>query len=345
MTGKQFLLKQKKSAWVKLNSAETSVVRVTYSPELLERLKLAIAKKQLPPADRLGLVRDVFALSKSGQQTIAAALDLSRFYAREKDLPVWEELASCLSAVGELCSGQKWLPLFNNFASNLYKPLGKSLGWSRKEGESHADGLLRSLILSQLGHFEDQATLAQAQKLFQNSKKPISPDIRGVVYNVAAKQGNQKVFRKFLQMYRQASHHHEEQDRIGRSLGSFNDAKILKQVLEFSVSKNVRPQDSPSIFIHVARNPKGKELAWGFLKKHWAEIAAKYKEGGHLLEWFVAGFGSFDTAAAARDFESFFKKHPAPLVQRTIAQTVERIYANAAWKKRELKNIENWLKQ
>ena len=127
-------------------------------------------------------------------------------------------------------------------------------------------------------------------------------------------------------------------------MGGFKDKKILARVLEFIFSKNVRSQDAVFYFYRVARNSNGRDLAWKFLKDNWKMINERYNVGGHLMEHFVASFSHFTSGTRAKQLKEFFKKHPVPGVERTIQQVLERIYSNAAWVKRDRKNIELWLK-
>lgn len=342
----QFVIKRKNDGWVKFNQGETTLMRVAYNNEALNKLTLAIAEKQLSPADRLGIVRDAFALAEAGQFPTAQALELAQYFKDETELPVWEEIVAGFFSAGEFYKGEQWYPIFEKYNLELFAKLAKSLGWSRKKGESHATKMLRSLALMQMGASGHKPTLEKAGGLFQQATtgKEIDPDIRGVVYNLAAQYGGLKEFKQMVAMYEKSEHHHEEQDRIGRAMGSFRDQKVLAQVLQFALSKKVRSQDAPSIYISVARNFYGRDLAWNFLKTNWQTINERYNIGGHLLEWFVAPFSRFTTKAQAKEYEQFFKKHPAPNVSRTIQQVLERINSNEAWIRRDKKNIESWLK-
>ena len=76
MRTKSLHIPRKSGTWIKLNRDETSFHRTAYSPALRGLLADAAKKKQLKTRDRLGLIRDVLALSESG--TISAA----RFSAR-----------------------------------------------------------------------------------------------------------------------------------------------------------------------------------------------------------------------------------------------------------------------
>jgi len=340
------IIVSKNTGWVKFNHNETSLVRVAYNAEALDKLMFAVAENKLQPSDRLGVIRDAFALSETGQFSTVKALEFAGYYVNETDLPVWEEISGGVFSATEFYKDKPWYGRLEIHLQELFRPLAHRLTWEKTKGEGHIQGLLRSLALAQLGTAGDAATITKAQELFKGhiEGKLIPPDVRGVVYSLVAQNGGQKEFNEFIKLYKSSEQHHEEQDRVGRAMGNFKDKKVLAQVLDFAMSKNVRLQDSPSIFIGVGRNFYGRDLAWKFLQKNWKKINANYNVGGHLLEWFVAPFSCFSTLEKAKEYEQFFKKNPAPSVSRTIKQVAERIKSNAAYVKREEKNIEKWVK-
>lgn len=347
----KFLMKEKSlvisnpTSWLKINSGETSFFRTHYSKDLLEKLEGAIKAGKLSANDRLGVIRDAFGLAEAGQAPTVEALKLAGYYIKETTLPVWEEISSGLASSGTFYKNESWYPKYEAYALSLYKPLVKSLGWDKKAGEGHTTGLLRSLALSAAGTYGDKNTISKAKKLFAAhlKGKTIAPDLRSVVYNIVAQNGGVKEFAAMAKLYKEALPQPEEQDRVGRAMGSFKHKKALQKVLDFALSKVVRPQDAPSIFIGVARNFYGVHLAWKFLNKNWPIINKNYNVGGHLLEWFIVPFSRFTTTKEAKEFEAFFKKHPVPNLKRVITQVLERIYSNQAWIKRDRANIEVWL--
>ncbi len=317
---------------LKLNTGETSLVRVKYQSKNIDGLSVP---------DRLGVIRDAFALSEAGQFNTVGALKLAELYKQETELPVLEVLSGGLHSVAELYVGESWFKDYEEYCKNLFLPLLQKVGWKRKKGEGHLQTLVRSLAISESGHYGDIGTIKTARDLFNSGS--VEPDLRGAVYSLVAQHGNEKEFNKLIQMYKGAGQHHEEQDRIGRVLGSFKDKKILAQVLGFCFTKHVRSQDAAFIFNSVARNYYGRNLAWSYLKKNWVKIYEQYRSG-HLLEWFAAPFARFTTIEQAKEYEKFFKQHPAPMLNRTIQQVIERIYSNAFWIKRDKNNIKQWLK-
>jgi aminopeptidase N len=110
------------------------------------------------------------------------------------------------------------------------------------------------------------------------------------------------------------------------------------------MSKEVRIQDTAQIFASVWANPIGRKIAWEFTKKNWKVLLERYPSSGHILNRFIKPASVFVAEKDAKDVSAFFKTHSAPGAERAIEQTLEKIYANSAWLKRDSKSIETWLK-
>lgn len=156
----------------------------------------------------------------------------------------------------------------------------------------------------------------------------------------------------------------EEQDRIGRCMGALKDAKLLQQALEFSISSDVRSQDTIFIIVSIGFGKFGRELAWEFFKNNFELFHKRYTvsigprlqdnlltfshsndlfsafQGTHLSPSLVKRITeNFTTKEHAQDVESFFKEHPFPGTERAVQQALETIYLNEAWLKRDLPSI------
>ncbi len=332
---------------LKINSGETGFFRTDYPAQMLVALREPIANKKLSALDRLGIIRDAFALSQSGDFPTAQALELALAYKDETDYTVWLQLASGLSDLTSLLFEQKYYPLFEKFARMIFSKIGQKLDWRPKKGEGHTTALLRSLALSQLAGFNDTKILSEGLNIFKkafNRNQSIPADIRGVVYYVAAQTGGVDTYDYFISKYKTESLS-EERNRIGRALGQFKNPALLKKTLKFALSEHVRLQDSPSIFMSVWSNPLGRRIAWKFTKDNWKTLLTRYPASGHMLNRFIKSAGNLVTAADAQDVRQFFKKHPAPGAERSVAQVIEQISCFDAWQKRDGKHIEHWLKQ
>jgi puromycin-sensitive aminopeptidase len=331
-----------KGNWFKINAGETSFFRTQYSPALLQKLASPVLTKKLPAVDRLGIVRDLSALSEAGEISSVNTLEFISNYKNETDYTVWIELASGLADLKNLLYQEKYYLEFEKYAREIFIKIGQEVGWKAKAGESHTQGLLRSLVLNQLIGYNYEPTTSQGVKIYR-SAKIIPADIRAAAYHAFAVKGNAQDHGKFIKKY-QSETLSEEKNRIGRALGQFSQEKLLTKSLEFALSKHVRIQDMAGIFAAVWANPKGQKVAWEFTKKNWGLLLKRYPASGHILNRFVKMTAVVCSAKQAKDIAVFFKAHKAPGAERSVAQALEKINSNILWLKRDVNKIENWLK-
>ncbi|MBI5400700.1 MAG: M1 family metallopeptidase [Candidatus Yonathbacteria bacterium] len=352
-TGKEKFMLNKKNeriktafggGWIKINAGESSVFRVNYTPALWELLSASVSKKELSPVDRLGLVRDSFDLAMSGDLDTPTALDFASAYKNETNFAVWSELATGLGMVDNLVGEETFASSYKKYCRDIFAPMVKKVGWKKKPCDGHSGVLLRGLVLANAGKYGDESVVVKSRKLFDSIKKgrnPIPADLRGVVYTVVARYGDKNIHEKLMAMHLEATLH-EEKNRIGRALGRFAQKELLEKTLNFSLSKKVRAQDTMLFVGTVLSNPKGRDLAWRFVKKQWPVFLERYG-GGKSLSGLVSSLGSFLHEGDAVQIETFFKKNPAPGATRTVEQTLESIRTKASWLSRDKKKLTQWI--
>lgn len=328
----------------KVNFGETGFFRTAYSKELLEKLREPIQNKKLSARDRLGIIRDLFALSEAGTIPTTDALSFLQAYKNENNYTVWVELALGLARLEQLVTKTNIKNNLNKLILDLFSPLALRLSWTKKKNELHTDTLLRSLAISRAGRSGDKKIIKQAKKKFSlmQKGKHIDPDIRGVVYTIIAYTGKMKEYKILIKKYKKETLH-EEKNRIGNALGDFPDPKILRLACEFAFSKYVRIQDTIGIISSVGANPLGRNIWWNFVKKNWKTLVSRYGDGGHHLARLVKAIGGSAEEKHLKSFKKFFATHDAPGAQRAIQQVLERLEGNVAWLKRDGKIIENFL--
>lgn len=347
----QFVLKRrtahllaKGDSWFKVNVGETGFFRTKYPKDIQKLLGAPVRAKELPPIDRLGLIRDTMALSEAGDTSSVEALAFARNYREEEDYTVWAELSAGLNKLRSLIAGEPFEEQYRRFVGALFGPIVQKVGWQKRKHEAHTQILTRSLILAMAGSYGDEAVIARAKKMFAGVspiRNLIDPDLRGPVYNVTAKWGGIKEYEKLIKLYTSASLH-EEKNRLGRALTAFTRKEVLKKALAFSISDAVRKQDATSIIAGIWYNPVGSDLAWDFVKKNWKSLLERYGVG-HDLPRLLSAIEAFRSLEKAKEIRQFFKDHPTPAAARTIEQGIESIYSNVAWLARDRKSIANFL--
>jgi puromycin-sensitive aminopeptidase len=331
----------------KVNLKETSFIRVKYDTETLSRLRTEIEKRTLSVADRLGVIRDLFALAEAGYMHTNEALEFSLVYRNETEYIVWAEIAAGVNKVYNIIVSEEYKNTYKKYVLSLFSPLAKQMSWNKKDSEDHSHTFLRNLALAQAGMYGDKKIITEAKILFKKNQsakgnKQIRADIRSVVYGIVAQNGATKEWNEFKKLY-DKEEMHEEKDRYARALTSFRDKTLLAKTLMFSLSKDVRDQDAPHLLAAVWSNILGRDLAWAFIKHNWPIILKKYGEGGHFLSRLLSPLGSHTRATDIADIKKFFSKNAAPGASRTLEQSYERIASNAAWLADDREKIKNWL--
>lgn len=336
----------KPDQWVKLNPGTVGFYRTHYSPEMLESLLPGIRDQSLPARDRLGIITDLFALAKAGQANTVEVLKVMEAYENETNYTVWTEITSNLDVLASLLSATNYGRLLQEFTKNLCSKVYKKVGWTPAEKEGHLDAMLRALILRVLGKNNHKDVVAEARNKFTahaSGGEQISADLRTAVYATVLTHGDEATFDEMLKLFK-VQDLHEEKERIMRTLGNVKDEKLIKRVLDFAISDDVRSQDSVFVLGGACGGKLGQELVWKFTQEKWSLLSSRY-QGGFLLSRLVSlATANFSSEDKALEVEAFFKSNPAPAAERTIQQSLENIRLRANWLKRDSEEIEKWLK-
>lgn len=335
-----------KSSWIKVNASDTSFVRVKYPGNLITAFAkpLRSKDKRLGEVGRFALVRDAFALVESGDSNSYEALKLLSYFQSETSYIVWAEIVLHLLEYKNLLHQKGLDKEFSVFSKDLLEKISSRVGWSKSKKESQEETLLRSTILYAFGTFGDKKTIERAKQVFSSyvGGKKVDPDLKGVSFTLSAENGGKSEFDKFLDIYMSANSE-EEKDRALRALCSFKDKSLLKKILTIGFSKDVRAQDAFKVVYLLTSNPYAIDLTWLYIKEHWEDVVNRFA-GGHLFSRFVSPFSRFTTFEKAQELDEFFKRNKRVGLERTVAQTVEKIRSNALLLERDLLMIKDLLK-
>lgn len=340
----------RKFSWLKINPGQSGFYRTHYPVEMWRDLVRVMGKTgngALPAVDRIGFIDDSIALARAGYIKTSLLLELFEVCRNETDFSVWSAIAGGMSAVDDLISGEDFHPSFKVFGTMIFRDIASIIGWEAAREDDHLKILLRSLALRQCGGYGHEEIISEAKKRFVGftGKEELNPDLRHVVYGLVAENGAEKEFEKLLSLYR-ATDLHEEKNRILRALGSFRKKELLRRTLDFSISDEVRRQDTPFLLAGVGLNPAGRELAWEFLKANWKLLVERHHGGGFgsITRGMAVIVGGLRTLAHFDDAKQFFRTNKVPGIERAVKQSLEKIRSNHQWLKRDRKNIEIWLK-
>jgi len=335
----------KPEGWCKVNLGHVGFFRTKYSPEMLNALIPALKNQELQPRDRLGVENDIFACAVAGLMKTADFFDILTGYTAEDNYTVWSDINLNLSSISTV---MQYTPVFNEFQKfvlSVMKPVAQKVGWCAQESEGHSVALLRALLIGKLGRLGDPDTVKECQTRFEkhiSGSEQIPADLRAAVYGTVIANGNMRTLEQLMDLHK-ATTHMEEKDRILRCMGGNNSEELIKRVLKFSLSSEVKSQDTVFCIAGCTRSMVGRKLAWQFLKDEWNTLSERYA-GGFLINRLISSVCSdFATVEMAAEIKAFFDANPAPAGARTIKQSIESINLNARWLRRDEENIKNWL--
>jgi aminopeptidase N/puromycin-sensitive aminopeptidase len=107
------------------------------------------------------------------------------------------------------------------------------------------------------------------------------------------------------------------------ALTGFQAPALVKRTLEYSISDQVRSQDSWALIALLLEGRETQDQAWEFVTQHWAEIERKSTAGSGAR--IVGAAGSFCTAEKRDQVNQFFQEHRVGSSRRTLARSIDSI--------------------
>jgi puromycin-sensitive aminopeptidase len=339
----RFSLPVANGAWVKINPGQSGFYRTAYSDDLWQRLIPAIAAQEMQSVDRLGLLDDAFALARAGYWKTSSALRVLKAYRGENDFSLWMTIAGVYGSLDNLTAAERFHDRLTMEARDFFRPIAARMGWEKKPSDGHLENMLRALALRNLGGYGDQSTIAEARARFEQfvKKGELDPNLRQAVYSLVSENGGAKEWERIRKLYK-SSDLQEEKMRLLRAAGACRDKDVLREVLYYSLSDEVRFQDTWIVVVSVASHPAGRTLAWKFVKKHWKTFTSRYLGGGlNLLNRVIGITGGFTERPELDAAAAFFKSHRVQGIERAVNKSLEHARSNIRWLDRDRNDLKN----
>ena len=313
-----------------VNCGETGFYRVSY--DSLEPIKSNIRK--ISAFDRWGIQNDLYAFARSGKIGFEDYLAFIESYKDEQDDLVCRDVSAHLHRAYTLLDGEL-KEKTRVVAIDFYRKIINRIGFDPKGGENENTAVLRSSVLQAMGRMNDEYTLSEAVKRFEEDKD-IHPDMRSTIYTLVAWKGDAGVYQKLFSLFKKADAP-EEKRRLMIALASFSNIEILKQTMGLAFSEHVRSQDMPLLVMRASDGP-GMPLVWSWTKKNWKELQKRYGKGGNLkmLERFVGCFSAVSDAKTQKEIATFFRPHIK--VRKALNEALESMEINIKFKKKNFVN-------
>nr|XP_005899356.1 PREDICTED: endoplasmic reticulum aminopeptidase 2 isoform X2 [Bos mutus] len=340
-----------KTDWVKFNVDSNGYYIVHYEGQGWDELITLLNQNHtlLRPKDRLGLIHDAFQLVSAGRLTLDKALDLTRYLQHETSIPALLKGLEYLELFYRMVERRNISDVTENLKHYLlqyFKPVIDTQSWL-DEG-SVWDRMLRSTVLKLACYLNHAPCIQKATELFSqwmesSGKLNIPTDVLTIVYSVGAQ--TTAGWNYLLEQY-ELSLSGAEKNKILYALSTSKHQEKLMKLIELGMEgKVIKTQDLATLLFTTARNPKGQQLAWNFVKENWTHLLKKFELGSFPIRMIISGTTShFSSKDELQEVELFFESLKTQGSHLDIFQIIlETISKNIKWLEKNLPTLRKWL--
>ena len=336
--------------WVLLNDDYNGYYRSQYTGSMLTRV--LEDPTRLSASERLGLLRDAFALVRSGDLRYAQALELTTRFANDQNREVTRATAVIVERIHRDMVPDELRQNYVRFVQKNYGERARALGWTEKAGEDDDTKLLRaSLVELVAGPGQNASLRREASALARkwlDDRKALTPDIAGVVLGIAAREGGRDLWEQYNAAAKKSTDENER-GAILSAMGQFRDPAIVKNNFDLIGSGQIDPRESFGLLFGGLEHPETRELPYKFVTEHYDELSSKMASTmgfdlRTLLPYVGLGFCSADKRA---EVEAFFKARMANVTggPRVLAEVLEEIGQCEALRKAQQASVVEFLKR
>ena len=264
---------------------------------------------------------------RARRHTAADYLTLATGYANEHVNGVLSNVTDRLEFIDEYLTTGDSRPRLQQLVRTLFTPLYREIGFTSNAADNDERRALRATLIHSLGLTGGDAEIAaNAREALTGALAggaPLDPTLARSIITVAARHGDAALFDSLLAASEKSTSG-DEKYRYLYSLAEFRAPALLERALAYSLTNNLRSQDTASYLARFIGDETARPRAWAFAKEHWKELEPKVAIfGGDTT--FVGSLSAFCDASTRDDITSFFAQHPLPSAARMLTQTVERI--------------------
>ena len=340
-----------------LNEGRSGFYRVRYDETLLQSHAQLVVDGTIQPVDRLGLLADLFEISKSGGVSSVEIFKLLSAYKHETNAAVWTIIASIVGNTKTVFGTEELRTLLKPYIRQLAAAEYERLGWDKKDTDTHFDRLQRPLIVGLLAAADEPTIVKKCLEVFSSIQHPqdstdpdltdntvtsseirrgsdIDPDLRGVIYSTAARLGGKKEFDKLVRLHNEATLS-EEKVTFAAAISDFKQTDLIKESLAMITSAEVRLQDVGYWIAYSFLNYHARDDAWEWLKKHWEWLENNLGTDMSFARMPIYAARVHSSDEFKKEYVSFFEKRLTPTIDRAYKQGLEMLEWQSAWRKRD----------
>jgi puromycin-sensitive aminopeptidase len=328
--------------WLLGNTEGIGFYRCLHAPTITD--SLVAHADALSPIERYGLLDDLWATALADRVAATTVIDHLEGFGGERDLSVWQRIVGILRSVDHLLDDDAARAGFRARVARLVAPAAAALGPDARDDDSDRDRQLRGVLFDALGTLADDAGVeVRARDLHRAAVAgdAVDPSLLAAAIRVIAVTGGHEEFDGFLERFRSAATPQEE-IRYLYALAEFDDDGLVDRVLAMCLSGEIRTQNAPYLLGRLLSHRTQGPRAWAFIRDNWDALGEAFPSNSivRMLE----GIRSLSHPADADSVFAFFTTHEVPQGDKQLAQHLERLEVNVAFRLRETTRLEQHLR-
>jgi len=330
-----------------INGLGNGFYRSKYDRAQLARLadKIKADPQYFTAAERISMVSDLFALAYSGRVSIDDYLAFTGNFSSDSDPYVQGLLVGQLEQL-EGVIAEDMRPGFQALVRSRLQPVLDSLTLTKRSEDTDLVNSLRGELISTLGTIGgDKKIIEYCRGQFEtylNDDKTLDGNQLSAIVNVVAYNGGEEEFNRIQNAFTEAKEPQARQRNLG-ALSNFREKDLIERALGYSLSKDVRAQDVTMVVGSLLSNSASKDLAWSFVKSHWADFNSRLSDD--QMPKLIDSVSSFSTTADRDDVSAFTASHPLPAGRRRVAKTLEFISIRSQFREKQSVALATFLKK
>jgi aminopeptidase N len=328
-----------------VNAGAKGYYRTAYTPPQYSAI-VTKAETALTPSEKIGLLGDRWALVRSGQGGVGDYLNLVLALKADPNAAVLETANQQMEKIDSEIATDGDREAFRAVVRRQFGPVYRALGAPVK-GESFDRQQLRGILFEMLGEARDPGVLAEAQALtarafaVDNRKdKTLDPTLSDAAVLVSTSNGDAALYDKVLAVSR-SSNDPEEQEEALRTLAGFRDPGLVKRTLDYTVSGEVRNQDSWGVLVALLRDRETRDQTWDYMRANWDRVKAQLTVSSG--EEVVRATGYFCSIERRNEVTEFFATHKVEASARTLATAADSINSCVQLRATQEEDFHRWL--
>ncbi len=205
--------------------------------------------------------------------------------------------------------------------------------------------MLRARLIRTLGHFGDEAVLAEAKRRFDaflQDAASLPPNLRDSVTHLVGRGADRATYQILLDLGRKSTNT-EERVRYYSALAGAVDPALARETLAIALTEEL-PTDVGRRLITWVAEGEHPDLAVEFVKNNFETLATKH--GSSFRNTFVSNLmANFSEAARAEELKAFAPAYETSGGRMVAERTRERILADAELVAEQMPAIDEWVRR